>query len=77
MDYVSAVTMREQVLSENRDLYSKCREQRSTIDSLADQLERYKTIEEKLFAEKEGFKSQLEAAQEEKAKLSKVGFLLA
>lgn len=33
---------------------------------------RYKVHEEKLFIEKESLKSQLEAAQEEKAKLLKV-----
>ena len=35
-------------------------------------IHRYKIHEEKLFIEKESLKSQLEAVQEEKAKLSKV-----
>ena len=73
-DYVIAIRSRDSSDSENAELRSKFESQCSTIDSLTDQLERYKVLEERLFWEKEAFKSQLEALQEERAKLAKVRY---
>ena len=113
LEFLDAVRMKDRSLEENKHLHTKCQSQRSTIESLNDQLERfiynifntvlasphrradsevpgrclgfhrtnhyadtchcrYKTLEEKLFTEKETLKSQYETAMEERAKLSKV-----
>ena len=42
------------------------------VDSLTDQLSRYKAIEQRLFDEKQSYQSQLEALMEERSKLAKV-----
>lgn len=72
IDYLAAIRVRDQILRERADLQRALDEQRSTVDSLTDQLGRYKAIEQRLFEEKQSYQSQLEALMEEKTKLSKV-----
>ena len=72
IDYLAAIRTRDQALQERTRLQRTMEEQRSTVDSLTDQLCRYKTIEERLFEEKQSLQSQLEALKEEKSKLAKV-----
>lgn len=72
IDYLAAVRVREQILQERAALQRTADENRSTVDSLTDQLGRYKAIEQRLFDEKQSYQSKFEALQEEKAKLAKV-----
>lgn len=72
IDYLTSVRVRDQILQERSNLQKTLDEQRSTVDSLTDQLGRYKAIEQRLFDEKQSYQSQLEALMEEKAKLAKV-----
>ena len=75
IDYLTAIRVRDQILQERSNLQKALDEQRSTVDSLTDQLGRYKAIEQRLFDEKQSYQSQLEALMEEKAKLAKVRIL--
>ena len=72
IDYLAAVRVRDQIVHERNNLQKNLDEHRSMVDSLTDQLSRYKAIEQRLFDEKQSYQSQLEALMEERSKLAKV-----
>ena len=71
-DLLTSLRTRDEMLRERAGLQRRLEEHRSSADSLAEQLGRYKIIEQRLFDEKQSYQSQLEALKEEKTKLAKV-----
>lgn len=72
VDHLTALRVRDHLLREQTNLQRSLEENRSSVDSLTEQLGRYKIIEQRLFDEKQSYQSQLEALMEEKSKLAKV-----